>query len=114
MSKRKIKNRDSTKRRHKKDHEENAERNLCCSSYLCDYLIPKDAWLVKDKCGIIFAIKTWCLVIFGEMVVTFVILLPAKDATYSVINGVIFNALAFLALASHAATMFTNPVDQIQ
>lgn len=52
---------------------------------------------------------TWGLVFFGEIVVTFVILLPNQDTLYSVINGIMFNALAFLAVASHAAAMFTDP-----
>ena len=113
MRKKKLKNGSSTRMRHRKNEycEEGDDRKLCCSSYLCDYLTPKDTWFVKDKCGIICVFLTWFLVIFGEIVVTFVILPPFKLTVYSVINGTIFNALAFLALASHASTIFTDPVN---
>ncbi|XP_077347702.1 palmitoyltransferase ZDHHC3 isoform X1 [Lithobates pipiens] len=66
-------------------------------------------WFIKDGCGIACAVVTWFLVFYAEFVVIFVMLLPSKDIIYSTINGIIFNILAFLALASHLRAMITDP-----
>ncbi|XP_008258723.1 palmitoyltransferase ZDHHC3 isoform X2 [Oryctolagus cuniculus] len=66
-------------------------------------------WFIRDGCGIACAIVTWFLVLYAEFVVLFVMLLPSRDYVYSIINGVIFNVLAFLALASHCRAMLTDP-----
>ncbi|XP_066207241.1 palmitoyltransferase ZDHHC3 isoform X2 [Saccopteryx leptura] len=66
-------------------------------------------WFIRDGCGIACAIVTWFLVLYAEFVVLFVMLIPSRDYVYSVINGVIFNLLAFLALASHCRAMLTDP-----
>uniref|UniRef100_A0A8C7H1K4 Palmitoyltransferase n=1 Tax=Oncorhynchus kisutch TaxID=8019 RepID=A0A8C7H1K4_ONCKI len=52
---------------------------------------------------------TWMLVFYAEFVVLFVMLLPSKNLTYSLVNGTVFNTLAFLALASHFRAMCTDP-----
>ena len=67
-------------------------------------------WFIRDACGIVCAVITWMLVLYAEFVVVFVMLLPSKNLTYSLINGVVFNSLAFLALASHFRAMCTDPV----
>lgn len=67
-------------------------------------------WFVRDACGIICGVITWMLVFFADFVVLFVMLVPSKNLTYSLINGAIFNSLAFLALASHFRAMCTDPV----
>ena len=69
-------------------------------------------WFIRDSCGIVCGVITWFLVFYAEFVVVFVMLLPAKNVAYSLFNGVIFNGLAFLALASHAKAMCTDPVSQ--
>lgn len=66
-------------------------------------------WFIRDGCGMVCAIMTWLLVVYADFVVTFVMLLPSKDFWYSVINGVLFNCLAILALSSHLRTMLTDP-----
>uniref|UniRef100_A0A671Q946 Palmitoyltransferase ZDHHC3-like n=1 Tax=Sinocyclocheilus anshuiensis TaxID=1608454 RepID=A0A671Q946_9TELE len=66
-------------------------------------------WFIRDACGIICAIITWLLVVFAEVVVLFVMLIPSKSLTYSLVNGTLFNSLAFLALASHFRAMCTDP-----
>eukprot|EP00061_Rhincodon_typus_P004284 g22208.t1 len=66
-------------------------------------------WFIKDGCGLACAIVTWMLIFYAEFVVVFVMLVPAKDLLYSIINGIIFNTLAFLALASHSRAMLTDP-----
>lgn len=67
-------------------------------------------WFIRDACGIICAVITWLLVFYAAFVVVFVMLLPSKSLIYSLVNGAIFNALAFLALASHLRAMCTDPV----
>ncbi|XP_029519563.1 palmitoyltransferase ZDHHC3-like isoform X1 [Oncorhynchus nerka] len=66
-------------------------------------------WFIRDCCGIVCGVITWCLVFYAEFVVLFVVLLPAKNLLYSLINGALFSVLAFLALASHARAMCTDP-----
>lgn len=67
-------------------------------------------WFIQDGCGMVCASMTWFLVMYAEFVVNFVMLLPSKSFWYSLINGVAFNFLAVLALASHLRTMLTDPV----
>lgn len=67
-------------------------------------------WFIRDGCGIACAIVTWFLVLYAEFVVLFVMLIPSRDYVYSIINGILFNLLAFLALASHCRAMLTDPV----
>lgn len=67
-------------------------------------------WFIRDGCGIACAVVTWFLVLYAEFVVLFVMLIPSRDYVYSVINGIVFNLLAFLALASHGRAMLTDPV----
>ncbi|KAM5315213.1 palmitoyltransferase ZDHHC3 isoform 5-T5 [Glossophaga mutica] len=66
-------------------------------------------WFIRDGCGIACAIATWFLVLYAEFVVLFVMLIPSRDYVYSIINGILFNLLAFLALASHCRAMLTDP-----
>ncbi|XP_054869646.1 palmitoyltransferase ZDHHC3-A isoform X3 [Amphiprion ocellaris] len=66
-------------------------------------------WFIRDVCGIVCAVITWLLVLYAEFVVLFVMLLPSKNLTYSIVNGTLFNTLAFLALASHLRAMCTDP-----
>lgn len=67
-------------------------------------------WFVRDACGIVCGVITWLLVFFADFVVVFVMLVPFKNLTYSLMNGAVFNSLAFLALASHFRAMCTDPV----
>lgn len=70
-------------------------------------------WFIRDACGIVCAMITWLLVLYAEFVVLFVMLLPSKSPAYSIVNGTLFNTLAFLALASHLRAMCTDPVSSI-
>uniref|UniRef100_A0A8P4G4N8 Palmitoyltransferase n=1 Tax=Dicentrarchus labrax TaxID=13489 RepID=A0A8P4G4N8_DICLA len=69
----------------------------------------KRLWFIRDCCGMVCAVITWFLVFFADFVVTFVMLLPSRSFWYAVVNGVVFNSLAVLALASHLRTMLTDP-----
>ncbi|KAJ8385679.1 hypothetical protein AAFF_G00183920 [Aldrovandia affinis] len=66
-------------------------------------------WFIRDACGIVCGLITWMLVFYAEFVVVFVMLLPSKNLAYSLVNGALFNCLAFLALASHFRAMCTDP-----
>ncbi|KAM9568785.1 palmitoyltransferase ZDHHC7-like isoform 1-T3 [Salvelinus alpinus] len=66
-------------------------------------------WFIQDGCGMVCAFITWFLVLYADFVVTFVMLLPSKSFWYAVVNGVVFNCLAVLALSSHLRTMLTDP-----
>ncbi|KAH3772641.1 hypothetical protein DPMN_173982, partial [Dreissena polymorpha] len=80
-----------------------------CGLHKC---IPKDsrtAWFVKDICGVICVIFTWLLVLYAEYVVMFIMLWPSPSAGYRWGNAILFNMLAFLAVASHARAMLTDP-----
>lgn len=69
----------------------------------------KQLWFIRDCCGMVCAFITWSLVFFADFVVTFVMLLPSRSFWYAVVNGVVFNSLAVLALASHLRTMLSDP-----
>ncbi|KAL4098404.1 hypothetical protein QTP88_023024 [Uroleucon formosanum] len=74
--------------------------NRCCGGSM---------WCIQDICGIICAIFTWLLILYAEFVVTFVTLLPCPYPIFQCVNMVIFQVFAFLAMASHLRTMFTDP-----
>lgn len=74
----------------------------------------KRLWFIQDCCGMVCGVITWFLVFFADFVVTFVMLLPSRSFWYAVINGVVFNSLAVLALASHLRTMLTDPVRKMR
>lgn len=75
--------------------------NKCCGGMF---------WCIRDICGIICAILTWLLILYAEFVVMSVILIPSAYPIYSVINIIIFQFYAILAITSHLKTMFTDPV----
>jgi hypothetical protein len=58
------------------------------------------------------AFFTWGLILYAEFVVLRVILLPDFPSFYSVVNLLLFQCFAILALSSHLRTMLTDPVRQ--
>lgn len=66
-------------------------------------------WCIKDICGMFCVFFTWMLIFYAEFVVMYVILFFHSSTIYAVINGVIFQTLAILALSSHMRTMLTDP-----
>ncbi|XP_014666174.1 PREDICTED: palmitoyltransferase ZDHHC3-like [Priapulus caudatus] len=66
-------------------------------------------WCVRDICGIVCVVFTYGLLLYAEFVVLFVMLIPGPYPVYGWINGIIFNILCFLAVASHAKAMLTDP-----
>ncbi|KAM3613760.1 uncharacterized protein V6R79_004764 [Siganus canaliculatus] len=86
-----------------------AERCIPVSKEAITSSSTSGMWFIRDACGIVCAVITWLLVFYAEFVVLFVMLLPSKNLTYSIVNGTLFNTLAFLALASHLRAMCTDP-----
>lgn len=89
------------------------QRPLLCEEEAAERTLSSDVqqlWFIQDCCGMVCACITWFLVFYADFVVTFVMLLPSRSFWYAVINGVVFNSLAVLALASHLRTMLTDPV----
>ena len=80
-----------------------------CGCVKCPWPTMKSKWCVKDACGIVCAATTWLLVLFAEFVIMFVIILPAPFTIGNFLNTLVFQALVFLALASHASAMLTDP-----
>lgn len=74
--------------------------------------VTDGVWFIRDGCGMACAAVTWLLVVYADFVVTFVVLVSSRDFWYSVLNGVLFNCLAALALCSHLRTMLTDPVSR--
>lgn len=87
-----------------------AEQRIPVSKDVITSSSTSGLWFIRDTCGIVCAVITWLLVFYAEFVVVFVMLLPSKNLIYSVVNGTVFNSLAFLALASHLRAMCTDPV----
>ncbi|KAK1895029.1 Palmitoyltransferase ZDHHC3 [Dissostichus eleginoides] len=86
-----------------------AEQRIPISKDVITSSAASAMWFIRDACGIVCAVITWMLVLYAEFVVLFVMLLPSKNLTYSIVNGTVFNILAFLALASHLRAMCTDP-----
>ncbi|XP_072013790.1 palmitoyltransferase ZDHHC3-like isoform X2 [Amphiura filiformis] len=86
------------------------DENRCCRC--CG--IPRKLglmkyWFIQDACGIICAVFTYLLILYGIFAVTMVILLPYGIDFYTLVHGVLFNALAISATVAHVRTMMTDP-----
>ncbi|XP_007952948.1 palmitoyltransferase ZDHHC3-like [Orycteropus afer afer] len=66
-------------------------------------------WFVCDALGIVCATSTWGLVLGAAGTLLSELLIPSRDVVYAAANGALFYLLAFLGLAAHARTMFTDP-----
>ncbi|XP_060589459.1 palmitoyltransferase ZDHHC3-like isoform X1 [Ruditapes philippinarum] len=84
----------------------------CLRRFGLHRLIPKESskvWFVKDICGVICVILTWMLVLYAEYVVMFIMLIPNVNTGYKWGNAILFNFLAFMAVASHSRAMLADP-----
>ncbi|CAJ0962905.1 unnamed protein product, partial [Mesorhabditis belari] len=76
------------------------EKTQCCGR----------KWCVGDVCGIICAVITWGLVIYGETCILWVMMSSWElHPVHQTVNFIIFNFFAIMALTSHAKTMLTDP-----
>ncbi|CAI4221212.1 unnamed protein product [Auanema sp. JU1783] len=67
-------------------------------------------WCVSDPCGIACAIVTWLLLIYGQVVISIVMLSAWEKYTFhTAINFLLFQIFFVLAFVSHIKTMLTNP-----
>ena len=66
-------------------------------------------WFVCDPCGIVCAVMTYLLIVYGELVVL-VVLAPPFPTVGTWICVAIFTTFAVLAVVSHVKSMITDPV----
>ena len=66
-------------------------------------------WFVWDPCGIVCAVMTYLLILYGELVVL-VVLAPPFPTFGTAISVLIFTTFASLAVVAHVKAMFTDPV----
>ncbi len=67
-------------------------------------------WFVRDCAGVIAAVFTWGLVIFGELALVFGVLIHFYNPYLSAFNGLLNLLMAFLGLVAHSRCMFMDPV----
>ena len=99
----------SSEDENKEDEEANDKYCCECPCCRCKWCLVPGVWCVKDVCGMVCATITWFLVLYAEFVIMFVIVLPAPYTISNFLNAIVFNLLAFLALAAHYSAMFTDP-----
>ena len=73
------------------------------------FLKNKRVWFVWDPCGIVCAVMTYLLVIYGEFVMLTVIA-PPFPGTWTLLRVLGFSALGGLAVVAHVRSMLTDPV----
>ena len=75
-------------------------------------LRPCRLWCVCDVGGFVAAAFTWFLVFAGEIMLCMFVIYPFPTPWYGMINGAFNLFCAFLGLASHWKTMFSDPVSK--
>lgn len=73
------------------------------------FLKNKTMWFVWDPCGIVCAVFTYILILYGQLVMLTVIA-PPFPGMWTVLRVVVFLGLAGLAVVAHVRSMFTDPV----
>ena len=73
------------------------------------FMKNRGVWFVWDPCGIVCAVMTYMLVLYGEFVMLTVIAPPFPGA-WTVLMVLGFSALGGLAVVAHVRSMFTDPV----
>ena len=67
-------------------------------------------WLCTDCCGLTTAGISYAIILFSEQTVTSKIIGPwLKWGLFGVLNAIVFNGFAIMAMLSHMRAMFTNP-----
>ena len=77
------------------------------------FLRNKNVWFVWDPCGIVCAVMTYLLVLYGQFVMLTVIA-PPFPGTWTVLRVLGFSALGGLAVVAHVRSMCTDPVSNRQ
>ena len=67
-------------------------------------------WLCTDCCGLTTAGISYAIILFSEQTVTSKIIGPwLKWGLFGVLNAIVFNGFAIMAMLSHMRAMLTNP-----
>ena len=69
----------------------------------------KNIWFVWDPCGIVCAVMTYILVLYGEFVMLTVIA-PPFPGLWTSLSVLVFSSLGGLAVVAHVKSMITDPV----
>ncbi len=75
------------------------------------FMKDSEYWFVWDPCGIVCAVMTYMLIMYGEFVVL-VLLAPPFPTLPTLFSVCIFTAFATLAVISHVKAMITEPVSE--
>lgn len=67
-------------------------------------------WFVRDCAGCVCMVFTWLLIVYAEFVIGCIILPQTPNTALAWIFGILYHIFAFLAVASHLKTVFTDPV----
>ena len=81
---------------------------MMCPSRTQTFLL----WFVRDSAGIFAAVFTWLLIIGGEMLLIFGVLVHFHNGYYAFLQGGVNLFFAMLATAAHLRTMFSDPVSE--
>ena len=73
------------------------------------FMKNKSIWFVWDPCGIVCAVMTYLLVMYGEFVMLTVIAPPFPGA-WTAASVLVFSSLGGLAVVAHVRSMITDPV----
>ena len=68
-------------------------------------------WFVWDPCGIVCAVMTYLLIVYGEFVMLTVLAPPFPDL-WTALNVVVFTSFGLLAVVAHVKSMVTDPVSE--
>lgn len=67
-------------------------------------------WCVSDPCGLVCAVITWFLIVYGQICVACVMMHSYETYTkHTIANLIVFEAFSILAFVSHLKTMLTDP-----
>ena len=75
------------------------------------FMKNRSVWFVWDPCGIVCAVMTYLLVLYGQFVMLTVIA-PPFPGTWTVLRVVVFWGLGGLSVVAHVKSMITDPVSK--
>ena len=73
------------------------------------FMKNRNVWFVWDPCGIVCAVMTYMLVLYGEFVMLTVIA-PPFPGVWTGLSVLVFSSLGGLAVVAHVKSMITDPV----
>lgn len=96
------------------DSDSDIEQHTSNNEPSSDMAYRKDSkyWFICDPCGIVCAVMTYILIVYGELVVL-IVLAPPFPTLGTFICTAIFTTLAVLSVVSHVKSMITDPVSTV-